>query len=79
MTQTLPYVLNTMGTHITSAGMIEDMELRSDKLAQLYAEIMGNSEQFQYAKKVYIDDMLSGFILLGDTKAFASLNRQLDH
>ena len=38
---------------------------------------MENSELFQYAKKLYIGDTLSGFVLLGDTKAFSSLSRQL--
>lgn len=68
-----------MGTRITSAGMIDEKDIKSDKLAQLHAEIMEISELFQYAKKVYVDDLLNGFIFLGDTKAFASLNKQLDN
>lgn len=72
-----PYVVNTMGTHIASAGTIEEKDLQPDQLAQLYADIMENTELFQYAKKLYVGEKLNGFILLGDTKAFASLNKEL--
>ena len=74
----LPYVVNTMGTHIASAGTIEEKDLLPNQLAQLYADIMENSELFQYAKMLFVGEKLNGFILLGDTKAFASLNKKLD-
>lgn len=77
MMPTPPYMVNTMGTHIASAGMIDEKDLRSGQFAQLYADIMENSELFQYAKKLYVGDKLSGFILLGNTKAFSSLNKEL--
>jgi len=73
-----PYMVNTMGTHIASAGTIKESDLQSGEMAKLYADIMENSELFQYTKKLYVDDKLNGFILLGDTKAFASLNKELD-
>ena len=72
-----PYLLKTMGTQIASAGLVEESGLPPEELEQLHREIMENSELYQYAKKLYVGDTLSGFILLGDTKAFSSLNRQL--
>lgn len=72
-----PYLVKTMGTQIASAGMVEEASLSRDTLEQLHRDIMENSELFQYAKKLYIGDTLSGFVLLGDTKAFSSLTRQL--
>jgi NAD(P)H-nitrite reductase large subunit len=70
-----PYVVNTMGTHIASAGTIEEKDLQAD---QLHADITENSELFQYSKMLYVGEKLKGFILLGDTKAFAGLNKKLD-
>ncbi len=72
-----PYFVNTMGTHIASAGTIEEKDLQPDQLARLYENIMENSELFQYTKMLYVGEKLNGFILLGDTKASASLNREL--
>lgn len=72
-----PYVVKTMGTQIASAGMVDETALPRETLEQLQKDIMENSELFQYAKKLYIGDTLSGFVLLGDTKAFSSLSRQL--
>jgi NAD(P)H-nitrite reductase large subunit len=74
---TPPYMVNTMGTHIASAGLIDEKEVKSREIAKLHADIMENSEKFQYAKKIYAGDKLTGFILLGDTKAFAELNKAL--
>ena len=72
-----PYVVKTMGTQIASAGMVDESGLPRETLEQLQKDIMENSELFQYAKKLYIGETLSGFVLLGDTKAFSSLSRQL--
>ena len=72
-----PYVVKTMGTQIASAGMVEEADLSGEALEQLHREIMENSELFEYAKKLYVGDTLSGFVLLGNTKAFSSLARQL--
>lgn len=72
-----PYMVNTMGTHIASAGLTQREGMTSEEIARAYADVMENSEMFQYAKKLYINEHLAGFILLGDTKAFSSLNREL--
>lgn len=73
-----PYLVKTMGTQIASAGLVEGTELEGEELEQLQQDILENSELFQYAKKLYVGDKLSGFVLLGDTKAFSTLNRELD-
>lgn len=73
-----PYMVNTMGTHIASAGTIEEQDLSPEQIEQLFADIVDKSDQFQYYKKLYLGDRLSGFILLGDTKAFSSLNKELN-
>lgn len=72
-----PYMIKTMGTQIASAGTIEENTLSKEALEQLHADIMVNNRDFQYAKKLYVGDTLSGFILMGDTKAFSSLNKSL--
>lgn len=72
-----PYMVNTMGTRIASAGLIEEKNLDSETLAKVHAYIEENLELFQYAKKIYTGESLSGFVLLGDTKAFSSLNKEL--
>ncbi len=72
-----PYMVNTMGTRIASAGLIEENNLDPEALAKVHAMIDMNFQLFQYAKKVFVGDKLSGFVLLGDTKAFASLNKEL--
>lgn len=72
-----PYVVKTMGTQIASAGMVDESGLSRETLEQLQRDVMENSELFEYAKKLYVGDTLSGFVLLGDTKAFSSLSRQL--
>lgn len=72
-----PYLLKTMGTQIASAGLVEESGLSGEAMEKLHREIMDKAELFQYAKKLYVGDTLSGFILLGDTKAFSSLSRQL--
>ncbi len=75
--KTPPYVVKTMGTQIASAGMVEEAELPREALEQLHKDVMENSALFEYAKKLYVGDTLSGFVLLGNTKAFSSLSRQL--
>lgn len=72
-----PYMVNTMGTRIASAGLIEESNLDQEALSKVHALIDMNFQLFQYAKKVYVGDKLSGFVLLGDTKAFGSLNKEL--
>ncbi len=72
-----PYMVKTMGTQIASAGTVEEGGLSREALEQLHRDIEENSELFQYAKRLYVGDTLSGFILLGDTKAFFSLHKQL--
>lgn len=72
-----PYLLKTMGTQIASAGLVEASGLTREAMERLHQEIMDKAELFQYAKKLYVGDTLTGFILLGDTKAFSSLSRQL--
>lgn len=75
--QTPPYMVKTMGTQIVSSGLIEEGGLTEDQQAHLRADITENSEAFQYSKKLYISDQLSGFVLLGDTKAFSKLLKEL--
>jgi len=75
--KTPPYMVNTMGTHIASAGLTQQEGMTSDEIARAYADVMENSEMFQYAKKLYLNEHLAGFILLGDTRAFSSLNKEL--
>lgn len=72
-----PYMVNTMGTRIASAGMIEESQLGSAEAERLHADIEEKVELFQYAKKIYCGDKLCGFVLLGDTKAFGALNKEL--
>ncbi|MDD4080111.1 MAG: FAD-dependent oxidoreductase [Eubacteriales bacterium] len=72
-----PYMVKTMGTQIASAGTIEEANLSPEALEQLHRDIEENSGLFQYAKRLYVGDTLSGFILMGDTKAFSSLHKQL--
>lgn len=72
-----PYMVKTMGTQLVSSGVIEESELSKEQLDQLHADISENSELFQYSKKLYTGNRLSGFVLLGDTKAFNSLSREM--
>lgn len=72
-----PYMVKTMGTQMVSSGLIEESALSGEQLERLSAEITENSELFQYSKKLYTGGHLSGFVLLGDTKAFSSLSREL--
>ena len=75
--QTPPYMVKTMGTQIVSSGLIEEGGLSEDHQARLRVDITENSEAFQYSKKLYIDGHLGGFVLLGDTKAFTSLLKEM--
>ncbi len=73
-----PYMVNTMGIRVASAGLIEESNVIDEELlAQIHADIDENSELHQYAKKIYVGDKLSGFVLLGDTKSFGSLSKEL--
>lgn len=72
-----PYMVKTMGTQLVFSGLIEESELSREQLEQLSADITENSELFQYSKKLYTGGHLSGFVLLGDTKAFSSLSKEL--
>ncbi len=72
-----PYMVKTMGTQLVSSGLIEESDLPQEQLDQLHADITENSELFQYSKKLYTGNRLSGFVLLGDTKAFSSLSKEL--
>lgn len=72
-----PFLLKTMGTQIASAGLVEENNLPREALERLRRDIEDKAELFQYAKKLYVGGALSGFILLGDTKAFTALNREL--
>ncbi len=72
-----PYMVKAMGTSIASAGMVEEANLPREAMESLHRDIMENIGLFQYAKKLSIGDTLSGFILLGDTRAFSSLQKQL--
>lgn len=76
-TQVPPYMVNTMGTRIASAGVIQEEDLPAEDAERLHVDVTENSDLFQYEKKLYLGDKLGGFILLGDTKAFSSLNKEL--
>lgn len=68
-----PYMVNTMGTRISSAGQIVD-----DGSNPSYRELVtADPERCIYQKQVYHGDELVGFVLLGDTKPAGALIKQL--
>lgn len=71
-----PYMVNTMGTRIASAGIIDEKALDVEA-ADLVSDISEDETERIYKKKIYVNGQLSGFVLLGDTKAFSALSKEL--
>lgn len=69
-----PYMVNTMETRIASAGQVTSDNDSDDVLS---SQINMDEVQLTYDRRNYEDNRLLGFILLGDTKPFSLLNRQL--
>lgn len=66
-----PYIVNTMDTRIASAGLIDTSG--TDYTAQITVDEV----QLTYDRRNYLGTNLLGFILLGDTKPFSLLAKDL--
>ncbi|NJP41017.1 NAD(P)/FAD-dependent oxidoreductase [Oscillospiraceae bacterium HV4-5-C5C] len=68
-----PYLVNTMGTRIASAG-----RLGSDGQDPQYREEVSQDQDLgRYRKLTFSGEKLTGYCLLGDTSEFSQLQKQL--
>lgn len=68
-----PYLVNTMGTRIASAGQIVDTGL----IENYREEITADEEALTYEKLIYDGPNLIGYVILGDTRRSNALQKQL--
>lgn len=68
-----PYVMNMMGTRISSSGVIDNQH----DVPAYHEEIKMDDDACTYEKLVFSGDRLIGFVLLGDTKRQNELQKRM--
>lgn len=70
-----PYRVNTMGTHINSAGVIKEPQEHAGEYRE---EIEKDEAKLTYKKVCYLDDKVCGYILVGDISEANRLQKQMN-